>query len=215
MGSFDSWFFLVVCFLVWRIGMRQLGGVDFGESPMSMPVVDTVVLVLGALASAGFISANYVLDRRWSIGLLIAASSVLVLQYGPVMGLWGLAALNFLFILRNISFWVERWARYREWLFWGWLLVSYAAYIPLTLSSAEGFTVLTSIPLVSILVNTLALRAESLMGLKVFLTLNSLSWMTFDVIGGLWGNFIGDAFGVAAGTVAVVRLLLVRRTADR
>lgn len=162
-------------------------------------VVDITVILLGMLASAGFISANYVLDRRWSIGLLIAASSVLVIQYGLIMGLWGLAALNFLFILRNISFWIERWASYRELLFWFWLIVSYAAYVPLTLSEDEGFTLLTSIPLVSILVNTLALRAKSLLGLKVFLTLNSMSWMTFDIVGGLWGNFVGDAFWCRCG----------------
>lgn len=178
-------------------------------------VVDITVILLGVLASAGFISANYVLDRRWSIGLLIAASSVLVIQYGLVMGLWGLAALNFLFILRNISFWIERWASYRELLFWFWLIVSYVAYIPLTLSEDEGFTLLTSIPLVSILVNTLALRAKSLLGLKIFLTLNSMSWMTFDIVGGLWGNFIGDAFGAAAGSIAVARLLGKRRGPEK
>lgn len=185
-----------------------------GLSDMST-VVDISVILLGVLASAGFISANYVLDRRWSIGLLIAASSVLVIQYGLVMGLWGLAALNFLFILRNISFWIERWASYRELLFWFWLIVSYAAYIPLTLSDDEGFTLLTSIPLVSILVNTLALRAKSLLGLKVFLTLNSMSWMTFDIVGGLWGNLIGDAFGAAAGSIAVARLLGKRRDPEK
>jgi hypothetical protein len=38
-----------------------------------------------------------------------------------------------------------------------------------------------------------------------------MSWMTFDIVGGLWGNLIGDAFGAAAGSIAVARLLGNRR----
>lgn len=172
--------------------------------------MDTVI-VLGVLASTGFISANYVLSRKWSIFLLIAASTVLVIQYGPVMDLWGLALLNFVFILRNISFNMSKFDNKHNILFWVWLIVSYSVYIPVTFING-GFYFLTIIPLFSILFNTLALAQKTLLGLKVFLTLNSLSWMVFDIVGGLWGNFIGDAFGVAAGTVAVIRIL--NRKAD-
>jgi len=172
--------------------------------------VDMLTLVLGVLASAGFISANYVLDRRWSIGLLIAASSILVIQYGPVMGLWGLAVLNFLFIIRNITFNMASMERFYTPLLWGWLILLYSVYVVITLFDG-GFNVLTIIPLFAIFFNTFALAQKKLLWLKVFLTLNSLTWVVFDIFAGLWGNIIGDIFGVTAGTIAIVRLIIADR----
>jgi hypothetical protein len=167
---------------------------------------ETITYILGALASAGFISANYVLNRKTSILLLIAASAILVIQFGPVMGLWGLAALNLLFIIRNISFNIKKLEPYYNSLLWVWLTILYVAYVVITLFDG-GFNLLTSIPLFAILFNTLALAQKQLIGLKLFLTLNSLTWVVFDIIGGLWGNLIGDIFGFIAGSIAIFRIL--------
>lgn len=176
-----------------------------------MFTTETLTLILGGLASAGFIAANYVLNRKASISLLIAASIVLVIQYGPVMGLWGLAALNFLFILRNLSFNIKVLEKYYSPLLWGWLVILYSVYVLITLFDG-GFNLLTFIPLFAIFFNTFALAQKQLIGLKIFLTLNSLTWVVFDIIGGLWGNLIGDMFGFIAGSIAVFRL--VYRKAD-
>lgn len=167
--------------------------------------MDWIVIGLGAAASASFITANYILNRRVSILLLILGSSILVIQFGPVMNLWGLAALNFLFVLRNITFNVKAWEGYYTPLLWGWLAVLYAVYIFVTLTNG-GFNLLTSIPLAAIFFNVIALAQKELLRLKIFLTLNSLAWVSFDLVGGLWGNLIGDAFGAIAGTIAVYRL---------
>lgn len=171
-----------------------------------MFTTETLILILGGLASAGFIVANYVLNRKASISLLIAASVILVMQYGPVMGLWGLAALNFLFILRNFSFNIKALEKYYSPLLWGWLAILYIVYVLITLFDG-GFNLLTSIPLFAIFFNTFALAQKQLLGLKIFLTLNSLTWVVFDIIGGLWGNLVGDMFGVVAGSIAIIRIV--------
>ena len=58
-------------------------------------------IILGAVASIFFITANYVLNRRMVVFLQTLAIILLIIQYGPVMGLWGVAAINMIFVVRN------------------------------------------------------------------------------------------------------------------
>lgn len=176
--------------------------------------MDWLVYILGGAASACFIAANYILNRRISILLLILGSSILVVQFGPVTGLWGLAALNFLFVLRNISFNIKALEGFYTPMLWGWLAVLYSAYIFVTLNNG-GFNLLTTIPLFAIFFNVIALAQKDLLLLKVFLTLNSIAWVSFDLVGGFWGNLIGDLFGAIAGSIAVFRLMKKKREEEK
>jgi hypothetical protein len=173
---------------------------------MVIEELNVLGLTLGAIVSALMIVATFVLNRKLSLFLFTLAPAVAAIQFGFVLDLWSLAVLNFLFMLRNISFNIQFLAGYRNPLIVVWLIIIYAVYLTVT-AQTEGFTLLTVFPVFAILFQTVGLAQTNMLPMKTLITLNELIWFYVLVMSSLWGNTIGSAFAIISGIIAIVRIL--------
>lgn len=162
-------------------------------------------IILGALASILFIIANYVINRKIVITLQTAAILILIIQYGPVMGLWGVAAINMVFIIRNIFYSISNKQLYTNII----SIVSVAVFVIsyFIVQTGNMLELFLAFPLLAAILNTLAFMQTSTVGFKIVFGSSFLSWVAFDIIKQQWGNIIGDAFSVIAAIVSVILIL--------
>lgn len=165
-------------------------------------VAPWVLIALGLIASAGFIAGNYILNRGWMLLVMCTAITAVGIQY-MLMGLWAVAAVNGVLLVRNILLFVRPWSsRTVVWFGVGTAFVLATVVVCLDAVPTDLVGVL---PLVAAAFNITALSMSRLTLLKLFLGLSSLAWVIFDIAVGNWQNLIGDSFGVLAATVALYR----------
>lgn len=178
----------------------------------------TTIFIFGAVASILFIVSNYVLNRNLVIILQTAAISVLVLQYSVVMGLFAIAILNAMFIVRNFFFYIKKWERFYPLFGVISLIIFTAVYVWLQiipdLNTTGTVQLATIFPLLAAWFSTIALAQINIFRLKVFFAIASLSWVMFDIVLGLWGNIIGDGFSFIAGLIAISRIVWLERKSN-
>lgn len=178
----------------------------------------TTIFIFGAVASILFIASNYVLNRNLVIILQTAAISVLVLQYSVVMGLFAIAILNAMFIVRNFFFYIKKWERFYPLFGVISLIIFTAVYVWLQiipdLNTTGTVQLATIFPLLAAWFSTIALAQINIFRLKVFFAIASLSWVMFDIVLGLWGNIIGDGFSFIAGLIAISRIVWLERKSN-
>jgi hypothetical protein len=163
--------------------------------------------MLGLIVSILIISATFILNRKLSLTIFVLATATATIQFGFILDLLWLATLNFLLMLRNISFNIERFEKYRQKLIIPWMVVIYSIYIPVV-ASTEGFTLLTMLPLLAILLQTVGLaQTKNILLMKTLITLNEMIWLTVLSISLLWGNVVGSIFVIISGLVAIFRIL--------
>ena len=178
----------------------------------------TTIFIFGAVASVLFIASNYVLNRNLVIILQTAAISVLVLQYSVVMGLFAIAILNAMFIVRNFFFYIKKWERFYPLFGVISLVIFTAIYVWLQiipdLNTTGTVQLATIFPLLAAWFSTIALAQVNIFRLKIFFAIASLSWVMFDIVLGLWGNIIGDGFSFIAGLIAISRIVWLERKSN-
>lgn len=178
----------------------------------------TTIFIFGAVASVLFIASNYVLNRNLVIILQTAAISVLVLQYSVVMGLFAIAILNAMFIVRNFFFYIKKWERFYPLFGIISLVIFTAVYVWLQiipdLNTTGTVQLATIFPLLAAWFSTIALAQVNIFRLKIFFAIASLSWVMFDIVLGLWGNIIGDGFSFIAGLIAISRIVWLERKSN-
>lgn len=134
-----------------------------------------------------------------------------------VIGIWGVAAVNSVFILRNI---LLTWREYKqnngaakhpdENLLWGVLtlvvlLPVYLVLNPYNVTDLNSFLIWT-LPLMASLANVVSIAQDKLTRLKIFMFVSVACWATFDIITGAWTTLIGDSFSMIACLYAVNRI---------
>lgn len=191
-----------------------------------MDFTQAIVILFGLIASASFITANYVIKRKWII-ILQGLGSLGISSMFAVRALtegiptfWGIVVLNIILLGRNIYLYLRE--NYltsqglpianmntKAGVIVGVLVISiYFVVTPLphgadinTLSLA--FFIL---PLVAFLANVTALAQNQLVPLKWFILMSVTSWVVFDILAGAWPILIGDAFSAVATSIALWRL---------
>jgi hypothetical protein len=190
-----------------------------------------LITLLGLLASASFITMNYVLDKRvmlltQTIGMISVGS-----QFG-LKGIWGVTIINFIFIVRNVIVYLrdKRWDKNStptlmaenkrqeriQLGVWFLFVVStmYFVVTPIKLSEMTLTTAAIFIfPLLAAITNVLALAQQNVFRLKLWIISSTLCWVMFDTFVGSWQNLIGDVFGFIAGTIAVVKIINISKRA--
>ncbi len=164
-------------------------------------------IVLGLAASAGFIATNYILNRKAMLAVQFAAIVFVSTQYA-LLSVWSVVAVNLLLVLRNLIL--------LKFSLQGRGLVSLSAGFAVALmglSATLGLLVnpLDYLALVAGLFNLAAFATHQIIGTKLGLGLSSLSWTIFNILQGNWQNAIGDIFGTAAATVALIRIRRLRQ----
>ena len=168
-------------------------------------MVTLLPIILGAAASVLFIIANYVMKRKLVIALQTAAILILIIQYGPVMGLWGVAAINMIFIIRNVLFSLNSSQLYTNIIAISSVAVFVVSYF--IVQTGNPIEIFLAFPLLAAILNTVAFMQTSTVGFKIVFGSSFLSWVVFDILKQQWGNIIGDAFSVVAAVVSVSLIL--------
>lgn len=168
-------------------------------------MVDTLPLILGGIASIFFIIANYVNNRKIVVLLQTVAVLILIIQYGPVMGLWGVAAINGIFILRNLMYSLNSSQIYANIV----SLFSIATFIIayFVVQSGNPMELFLAFPLLAAILNTSAFMQPSVLGFKIVFGASFLSWVIFDILKQQWGNIVGDAFSVTAAVISIALIV--------
>lgn len=187
--------------------------------------MDIVIVVLGLLASFGFIASNYALTRKWililqgigmfGVGSMFAVRAVVQ----EVPALWGVVLINSVFIVRNVILYYRDKAtvdtggvsdRERVSLGWIFFVLIVGLYFVVTpfpsLHSELMPKLLFLLPLAAAVTNVFALAQSKLVYLKWFILASVSCWVAFDILVQAWPTLIGDAFGVVATALAIVRL---------
>lgn len=189
-----------------------------------MDTTALLITTLGLLASAGFISSNYAITRRWililqSVGLIGVGSMFAVRAVAEnAPSFWGVTAVNALFLVRNI------WLYFREQslgdkgvtdkeritttsLFMVIILGTYLVVTPVPEDWTVPFNVaLFILPFLAATTNVLGIGQAKIINLKFFILISVLSWLTFDIIVGAWQTMIGDAFSAVALIFSLYRI---------
>ena len=173
-------------------------------------------LILGGIASIFFIVANYVTNRRVVVLLQTLAIIILVIQYGPVMGLWGVAAINMIFIIRNGLYSLRKSQQYADIISIISIAIFILAYFIIQASSSipVEIEIFLAFPLLAAVLNTLAFMQPSIIGFKIVFGASFLSWVVFDIIKQQWGNIIGDSFSVIAAIISIILILNKQRKSE-
>lgn len=159
-------------------------------------------IILGAVASIFFITANYVTNRRRVVLLQTLAILILIVQYGPIMGLWGVAAINMIFIARNILYSFKTTQKYTTIVSLATIAVFIISYF--IVQTGNTLELFLAFPLLAAILNTLAFMQPTTIGFKIVFGSSFLSWVVFDILKQQWGNIIGDAFSVIAAIVSII-----------
>ena len=183
-----------------------------------------LVTFLGLIASAGFISSNYVITRKWililqGIGMAGVGSMFAVRAVTEnIPSFWGVTAVNALFLVRNI------WLYFREkhlgakgvtdkervtttWVFMFIILTTYLAVTPIPSNWSMSFDVaLFILPFVAAITNVLGVGQSKIIRLKWFILLSVSSWLAFDILVGAWQTLIGDTFSAIALIISLYRV---------
>lgn len=166
-----------------------------------------IYLALGLTASASFIAGNYILNRTGMLLVQVLGMTAVSIQYG-LLGVWSVVAVNMVLLVRNLILWRRPWtptavAR------WGWVTLALLA-ITMMATNSIPTTLIAALPAIAAILNVAALATTRLPLLKAGLGAASLTWLLFDASYGNWQNMIGDAFGVAAALVALIRIWQLR-----
>lgn len=173
-----------------------------------------IQLILGTAASLLFIASGYVITRKATILLQTLAISILVIQFGFVTGIISVAVLNFLVVVRNIIFYNTKWEKHYQKIGIASIviLVGVSLWLQIIPDIQKGtFGILSILPVAALVLTTFAVMTQDVLKLKIFFMLGSLSWATFDIILGLWGNLLGDGFSAIANAIAISRIFFYRK----
>lgn len=127
---------------------------------------------------------------------------ILIIQYGPIMGLWGVAAINMIFIVRNILYSLKASQVYANVISVLAIAVFVVSYF--IVQTGNVFELFLAFPLLAAILNTLAFMQPTTIGFKIIFGSSFLSWVAFDILKQQWGNIIGDAFSVIAAIVSII-----------
>jgi hypothetical protein len=172
-----------------------------------------LTLILGTTASLLFIASGYVITRKATILLQTIAISILVIQFGFITSIISVAVLNLLVVIRNIIFYSTRWEKYYNKI--GAVsivvLIGVSLWLQIIPDIQNGtFSIISILPVTALVLTTFAVMTQNVLKLKIFFMLGSLSWVTFDIILGLWGNLLGDGFSAIANAIAITRIIYMR-----
>jgi hypothetical protein len=186
--------------------------------------IDFLTTALGLVASAAFITMNYVLDKR----VMLLTQSVGMLSVGTqfgLQGIYGVTVINFVFIIRNLIVYLrdKRWddnssptmfsstkrqERIQLGIMFLFIVINvYFAVNPSNWSQMSSYEIAVfAFPLFAAITNVLALAQQQILPLKIWIVASTTCWVAFDILVMSWTNLIGDVFGLAAGTIAIIKL---------
>jgi hypothetical protein len=181
---------------------------------------DFVFYLLGAIAAFSFISSNYALTRPWILILQTSGSLLVSVQF-TLIGIWSVAIVNSVFIVRNIVLYSRelhlaksgRPAVKKENVKWGivFMFVLVPIYFitsPLVESvfSDVESALLWLLPLIAGVTNILAIAQSKILNLKLYTLVTVSSWAVFDIMTGAWTTLVGDLFSAVACVIAIQRI---------
>lgn len=179
-----------------------------------------IFYILGGAASLAFIASNYVLTRPMILIFQTLGSLFVSAQFG-VFGIWSVATVNSIFIIRNIWVYVRESNATKSgsplaameristgFFFLSLLIVVYLLTNNSVFSdSVEGSDLLLwALPLLAGILNILAIAQGKVINLKIFILCSVSLWSLFDVLTGAWTTLVGDLFGAVACLVAIYRI---------
>lgn len=182
---------------------------------MDLVFLSEVTFWIGLVASLLFITANYVVNRKTVIFLQTIAICMLIVQFGPLMGIWGVAALNTLFVIRNGFYSLKGFQNKAAIV----SSVSIAAFVVAyffievlpRLQSGESLELFLLFPILAAILNTAAFMQTGVIRFKIVFGASFLSWVMFDILKEQWGNLLGDAFSVIAAVISVSLIMFKNR----
>lgn len=167
-----------------------------------------VVMTLGTIASIGFISANFILNRKRMLYVFTFAVIVVSIQYS-LLGALAVPVVNGILLIRNFVLLHKKWEPKRI------VQIGFLTAVALTIATflVAGVPKHSSgyLPLVASLFGAIAFSSLNITWIKSFCLLSSLSWVSLDIVYSNWQTLIGDAFSVLALLVALVRLKQISR----
>lgn len=184
------------------------------------------------MASASFITMNYVINRNLVLYAQTIALTSLVLQFtikaiiesNPI--LFGVVLVNAIFLFRNFilyyfdlraktlndpDLFLTKRRRIIGAIFMPLTIILYLAVTPTPLSISIDSISMFILPLFAAIVGILALSTINILTIKSFLWLSTLSWVLYNIIQFNWQNLIGDIFSLIAGTIAIIRIVKSRQ----
>jgi hypothetical protein len=166
-------------------------------------------ILLGLLASAMFITMNYVLSRNAMLVVSMIGIAAICTQYS-IEGVWSVVAVNLVVMVRNIALFVPAVHRGRDKM-WGW---AFFVLLTITVLVTQGVphTAPTILSYLAGSFNILAMAQSRVARVKIALGLSTIAWVLFDWSLGNWQNAIGDVFGVIAVSIALTRIYRERAT---
>jgi hypothetical protein len=179
-----------------------------------------VFYLLGAIAAFSFISSNYALTRPWILILQTSGSLLVSVQF-TLIGIWSVAIVNSVFIVRNIVLYSRelhlaksgRPAVKKENVKWGivFMFVLVPIYFitsPLVESVFADVesALLWLLPLIAGVTNILAIAQSKILNLKLYTLVTVSSWAVFDIMTGAWTTLVGDLFSAVACVIAIQRI---------
>jgi hypothetical protein len=194
--------------------------------------LEIIVIALGLIASASFITMNYVINRNLVLYAQTIALTSLVLQFSikaiiesnPI--LFGVVLVNAIFLLRNfILYYLDVKSRKitsPDSFLTSRRLIIAKVFMPITILLYIIVTPLPQnidllslglflLPLFAAIVGIVAMSTISIIKIKSFLWLSTLSWVLYNTLQFNWQNLIGDIFSLIAGTIAIFRIIKSRQ----
>lgn len=186
---------------------------------MNLTFLTDVTLWIGLVASVLFITANYVSQRKLVIALQTTAIILLVIQFGPIMGIWGVAILNMIFIIRNIFYSIKPLEKYTIAISIVSLIAFPVAYYMIEilprLKDGMMLELFLLFPILAAILNTTAFMQKTTIMFKIVFGASFLSWVAFDILKEQWGNLVGDAFSVIAAIISIIILTKEERKTSK
>jgi hypothetical protein len=171
--------------------------------------------LFGALASAGFISSNYTVNKNLVLLFQSLGSIAVSIQFA-IIDIYAVAAVNSVFLIRNLIVYYletkEEKARPNNYLTniaivaMLVLLLVYFLTTPIPSSYSVTTIALFLLPLFAGVFNILAIAQKSLISLKWLIFFSVSSWAIFDILTSAWTTLVGDGFSMIACLIAISRL---------
>lgn len=167
------------------------------------------IISLGIIASIGFISGNFVLERKKFLYILTLAIVVVSIQYS-LLKVWDVPVVNAILLIRNFILLSKEMSRQRI-LAIG-ITTGVVSLIAILLVTGIPTHSSAYLPLAASLFGAIAFSSINITWIKLFSLFASLSWVSLDIVYSNWQTLVGDAFSVLALLVALVRLRHLKKT---
>ena len=167
------------------------------------------IITLGIIASIGFISGNFVLERNKFLYILTFAMVVVSIQYS-LLKVWDVPAVNAILIVRNFILLSKKMSRQRIMAIG--ITTGVVSLIAILLVTGIPTHSSGYLPLAASLFGAIAFSRINITWIKLFSLFASLSWVSLDIVYSNWQTLVGDGFSVLALLVALVRLGQLKKT---